>query len=84
LRCERICTGDILMYPLRNLVYEKIRESENLTDSELLNSLSKRGIELTEADISKILMDLEIYGLIKVTWLTKEKKRIELRASFPA
>jgi arginine repressor len=84
LRCKRIFTGDILMYPLRNLVYEKIRESENLTDSELLNSLSKRGIELTEADISKILMDLEIYGLIKVTWLTKEKKRIELRASFPA
>lgn len=84
MRCERICTGDILMYPLRNLVYEKIRESENLTDSELLNSLSKRGIELTEADISKILMDLEIYGLIKVTWLTKEKKRIELRLSFPA
>lgn len=84
MRCERICTGDILMYPLRNLVYEKIRESENLTDSELLNSLSKRGIELTEADISKILMDLEIYGLIKVTWLTKEKKRIELRPSFPA
>jgi arginine repressor len=84
LRCERICTGDILMYPLRNLVYEKIRESENLTDSELLNSLSKRGIELTAADISKILMDLEIYGLIKVTWLTKEKKRIELRPSFPA
>jgi len=72
------------MYPLRNLVYEKIRESENLTDSELLNSLAKRGIELTEADISKILMDLEIYGLIKVTWLTKEKKRIELRPSFPA
>ena len=73
-----------MKYPLRNLVYEKIRESENLTDSELLNSLAKGGIELTEADISKTLMDLEIYGLIKVTWLTKEKKRIELRPSFPA
>ena len=73
-----------MKYPLRNLVYERIRESENLTDSELLNSLSKGGIELTEADISKTLMDLEIYGLIKVTWLTKEKKRIELRPNFPA
>jgi arginine repressor len=71
-----------LKYPLRNLVYEKIRESETLTDSELLNSLSKGGVDLTEADISKTLMDLEIYGLIRVTWLTKEKKRIELRPDF--
>jgi arginine repressor len=65
-------------------VYEKIRESETLTDSELLNSLSKGGVDLTEADISKTLMDLEIYGLIRVTWLTKEKKRIELRPDFTA
>ncbi len=71
-----------MKYPLRNLVYEKIRESETLTDSELLNSLSKGGVDLTEADISKTLMDLEIYGLIRVTWLTKEKKRIELRPDF--
>jgi arginine repressor len=63
-------------------VYEKIRESETLTDSELLNSLAKGGVDLTEADISKTLMDLEIYGLIRVTWLTKEKKRIELRPDF--
>ncbi|MGC2562286.1 MAG: hypothetical protein WA326_04690 [Nitrososphaeraceae archaeon] len=63
-------------------MYEKIRESETLTDSELLNSLSKGGVDLTEADISKTLMDLEIYGLIRVTWLTKEKKRIELRPDF--
>jgi arginine repressor len=73
-----------LKYPLRNLVYEKIRESETLTDSELLNSLSKGGVDLTEADISKTLMDLEIYGLIRVTWLTKEKKRIELRPDLTA
>ena len=73
-----------MKYPLRNLVYEKIRESETLTDSELLNSLSKGGVDLTEADISKTLMDLEIYGLIRVTWLTKEKKRIELRPDFTA
>jgi arginine repressor len=71
-----------LKYALRNLVYEKIRESETLTDSELLNSLTKGGVDLTEADISKTLMDLEIYGLIRVTWLTKEKKRIELRPDF--
>jgi hypothetical protein len=73
--------GGKLKYPLRNFVYEKIRESENLTDSELLNSLTKGGVELTEADLSKTLMDLEIYGLIRVSWVTKEKKRIELRSA---
>jgi arginine repressor len=68
-----------MKYPLRNFVYEKIQESENITDSELLNSLNKAGVEITEADLSKTLMDLEIYGLIRVSWVTKEKKRIELR-----
>ena len=73
-----------MKYPLRNFVYEKIQESENITDSELLNSLNKVGVEITEADLSKTLMDLEIYGLIRVSWVTKEKKRIELRPSIKA
>jgi arginine repressor len=68
-----------MKYPLRNFVYEKIQEFENITDSDLLNSLNKVGVEITEADLSKTLMDLEIYGLIRVSWVTKEKKRIELR-----
>jgi arginine repressor len=68
-----------MKYPLRNFVYEKIQESENITNSELLNSLNKVGLEITESDLSKTLMDLEIYGLIRVSWVTKEKKRIELR-----
>jgi arginine repressor len=73
-----------MKYPLRNFVYEKIQESENITDTELLNSLNKVGVEITEADLSKTLMDLEIYGLIRVSWVTKEKKRIELRPSIKA
>jgi arginine repressor len=68
-----------MKYPLRNFVYEKIQETENITNSELLNSLNKVGVEITESDLSKTLMDLEIYGLIRVSWVTKEKKRIELR-----
>ena len=73
-----------MKYPLRNLVYEKIQEAENLTDSELLNILTKGGVELTEADLTKTLMDLEIYGLIRVSWITKDKKRIELRSAITA
>jgi hypothetical protein len=49
-----------------------------LTDSELSSLLAKDGIELGLPEINKILLDLEIYGLLKVSWIAKDKKRIEL------
>lgn len=70
-----------MKYPIRNFVFEKIQESENLTDTELQSSLTKAGVNLSEADLAKTLIDLEIYGLIRVFWVSKEKKRIELRPS---
>ena len=33
---------------------------------------------LTENEFNKILLDLEILGLISVSWMTKEIKRIEI------
>lgn len=48
-----------------------------MTDSDLMNNLDKEGIEITESDMNKILLDLEIFGLIRVSWLSKEKRRIE-------
>lgn len=67
----------MMNYPLRNLIYEKIRNSGNLTDVDLMNILSKEGIQVTEVDLEKALLDLEIYGLVRVSWLTKDKRRIE-------
>ena len=67
-----------MRYPIRNIVYEKIKQSKTLTDSELSSVLAKEGIELDLADINKILLDLEIYGLLKVSWISKDKRRIEL------
>jgi hypothetical protein len=67
-----------MKYPLRNLVFEKIKEADNITDSDLMNILIKQGVNITEANLSKTLMDLEIYGLIKVSWVTKDKRRIEI------
>ena len=64
--------------PLKNLVYEKIKESRSLTDSELSKVLGKEGIVLPEDELNKTLLDLEIYGLIKVGWLTKDERRIEI------
>jgi hypothetical protein len=66
-------------YPLRNLIYERIRQVGNLTDVDLMNALNKDAISVNEADLNKILLDLEIYGLIKVGWITKDKRRIEDR-----
>jgi arginine repressor len=48
-----------------------------LTDSDLMNNLEKEGIEITESDMNKILLDLEIFGLIRVSWLSRDKRRIE-------
>jgi len=67
-----------MRYPIRNIVYEKIKQSNTLTDSELSSLLSKEGIELDNAEINKILLDLEIYGLLRVSWISKDKRRIEL------
>ena len=64
--------------PLKNLVYEKIKETRSLTDSELSKVLGKEGIVLPEDELNKTLLDLEIYGLIKVGWLTKDERRIEI------
>jgi hypothetical protein len=69
---------DIVNYPLRNIIFEKIKQLGTTTDQDLLNSLSKDDVSVLEDEFNKVLLDLEIYGLIRVSWLTKDKKRIEL------
>ncbi len=67
-----------MKYPIRNLVYEKISQAGTTTDADLMNALQKEGLTLADSDFNKTLMDLEIYGLVRVSWLTKDKRRIEL------
>ena len=69
-----------MKYPIRNLVYEKVRQAGNMTDSDLMNALTKEGVTIAESDFNKTLLDLEIYGLVRVTWVTKDRRRIELVA----
>lgn len=69
-----------MKYPIRNLMYEKIRQAGTLTDADLAKDLTKDGITLAESDFNKTLLDLEIYGLVRVSWMTKDKRRIELVA----
>ena len=69
-----------MKYPIRNLMYEKIRQAGNMTDADLMNALTKEGITMAESDFNKTLLDLEIYGLVRVSWVTKDKRRIESTA----
>ena len=69
---------NLMKIPLRNLVYEKIKQQGNITDAELMNVLAKEGVAVTEPQFNKTLLDLEIYGLIRVGWITKDKRRIEV------
>lgn len=63
--------------PLKNVVYEKIKQAKNITDVDLLNDLNKSGFDVTMSTLNRILLKLEILGLISVTWLSKDKRRIE-------
>ena len=64
--------------PIKNKILEKIKESDGLTDKELSKLLVKNEIILPDSEFNKILLDLEIMGLITVTWMTKDTKRIEV------
>jgi len=66
--------------PLKNSVFDKIKEHGSLTDSELSKALIKDGFVIAEDRFNKLLLDLEIIGRIKVTWLTKDTRQIEVIA----
>ncbi len=63
--------------PLRNTIYDRIKEAGALTDAELYKGLIKDGDVIAEDRFNKVLLDLEIIGLIKVSWVTKGERRIE-------
>jgi len=64
--------------PIKNTVFDKIKEAGSLTDAELFKALSKDDVIMTEDKFNKILLDLEIMGLINVAWITKDARRIEV------
>lgn len=64
--------------PIRNSVFDKIKEEKSLTDVDLYKILLKNEFEIPNDKFNKILLDLEILGLIKVSWITKDERRIEV------
>ena len=66
-----------MVIPIRNHVLEIIKQKENFTDKELQKLLVKDGTVITESKFNKVLLDLEIMGLISVSWITKDNRRVE-------
>jgi|TARA_B110000263_G_scaffold60014_1_gene51448 hypothetical protein len=66
-----------MVIPIRNHILETIKQKESLTDKELEKLLAKDGTVITESKFNKVLLDLEIMGLISVSWVTKENRRVE-------
>lgn len=66
-----------MRYPLRFAAFEWIKEKKSATDDNLLEALNKNGSKCSPDELDKLLMQLEILGLITVRWVAKDKRRIE-------
>jgi hypothetical protein len=68
-----------MRYPLRYTAYEWIKGKKTTTDDELLEALNKNGNRCSPDELDKVLMQLEILGLITVRWVSKDKRRLEVQ-----
>lgn len=64
--------------PLKNVIHDKLVGVGSITDVDLYKMLTKKGVVVAQDRYNKILLDLEILGLIKVAWITKDERRIEI------
>ena len=62
----------------KNIVIDKVKETGSITDKTLAKKLVKDGYNLSDDLFNKILLDMEIMGLINVNWLTKDTRRIAI------
>ena len=64
--------------PLKNAVYEKVSQKNQVTDVDLIKELNKEGWNISMINLNKVLLNLEILGLIFVRWVGKDSRRIEI------
>jgi len=67
-----------LIVKYKNIVIDKIKEKGSITDKTLVKNLIKDGHHLSDDLFNKILLDMEIMGLVNVSWITKDTRRIEI------
>ncbi len=65
--------------PLATAVLMAIQKRQGvLLDDELMTILSMEFGDVSKTEINQILMELEIRGMVHVSYITKSKRRIEL------
>ncbi|MEM2872925.1 MAG: hypothetical protein QXD82_02010 [Nitrososphaerales archaeon] len=67
-----------MRYPLKNIIYERLKQQKNVVDLDLLNELRKEDSNITMKDLNKALLSLEIMGLVSVRWVRKDARRVEI------
>jgi len=68
-----------MRYPLRYAAYEWIKEKKSATDDDLMEALNKNGNKCSPDELDKVLMQLEILGLVTIRWVAKDRRRIEFQ-----
>ena len=72
-----------MKFPLRYAAFEWLKEKKSATDDDLFEALNKNGGKCSPDELDKILMQLEIIGLITIRWVSKDKRRIEFQEKPP-
>ena len=67
-----------MRYPLRYAAFEWIKEKKSTTDGDIIEALNKNGSKCSPDELDKLLMQLEILGLITIRWVAKDKRRVEM------
>ena len=68
-----------MRYPLRYAAYEWIKEKKSATDDDHMEALNKNGNKTSPDELDKVLMQLEILGLVTIRWVAKDRRRVEFQ-----
>ena len=66
----------------KDIIFDKVKADSSFTDKTLIKNLKKEGHELTEGMFNKTLLDLEILGLVNVSWVAKDTRKIEIASKY--
>jgi len=64
--------------PLQQFVLEMVERKGPLTDDELLRELKNGKEDLSFRELNRILLKLEVNGLVRVSRQMKGKRRVEI------
>ena len=68
-----------MRYPLRYAAYEWIKENKSATEDDMFEALNNNGRKCSPSELDKVLMQLELLGLVTIRWVAKDRRRIEFQ-----